>query len=48
MIFSRILEKNEKTPATKYTDAKPIMVLIRWGLLAEGDSIVIIKAVYGG
>lgn len=25
--------------AAKYTDAKPIMVLIRWGLLAEGDSI---------
>lgn len=25
--------------AQKYTDAKPIMVLIRWGLLAEGDTI---------
>lgn len=25
--------------AQKYTDAKPIMVLIRWGLLAEGETI---------
>lgn len=25
--------------ASKYTDAKPIMVLIRWGLLAEGETI---------
>lgn len=24
--------------ATKYTDAKPIMVLVRWGFLAEDDS----------
>lgn len=25
--------------AQKYSDAKPIMVLIRWGLLAEGDPV---------
>lgn len=25
--------------AQKYTDAKPIMVLIRWGLLAEGETV---------
>lgn len=25
--------------AQKYTDAKPIMILIRWGFLAEGDSL---------
>lgn len=25
--------------AQKYTDAKPIMILIRWGLLAEGETV---------
>lgn len=25
--------------ASKYSDAKPIMVLIRWGLLAEGETV---------
>lgn len=25
--------------AQKYTDAKPIMILVRWGFLAEGDTV---------